>query len=737
MNDKAVKFIRGNVSSADYLVSSLMSSTTKLTLPSTVSRRLEELSKSMESTIDQAKVDSSAVAGDCAKEDAAAASMPSPPGADESKMPPKSRMSKVDRPIKRRRSLDQLCKKKKKAAKQHVEQPPRTEYDEGMLVYPNPLLPDDHLDDCPEVLSALLFNIGQLQLQSHQEEVALRFFLLAGEVLASDDDSERFSPENHVRYQLAILHQIAYTHFRQQDYPSALQALRKVLDVSEHQYGQHHLSTASALHCLGTVMFHLRDRENQEIIHILQSALITRKLLLGSRHPDVATTLNNLGRVYFDYREIDKALSHYNEALHIRQDLFGEDHMDVSATTFNIGQAHHRLGHLDEALTHYSKFYSYISRFGTEDQHDQILALKHMGQVYQEQKNIPEAKRCYQEAINLSRTVCDHQQEKETASILNMYGNMLYEAGTFDEAAEVYELGLAIERRVLEPCCVNVVVTLSNIGQALMQQCDYRRALCRYTEAYAILSLQPENDIKKLTETLSIIGQINNLLGNHAQAVKSFQEVVSMRKAALGDHVDVALALNYLGLLHFKRGSLDVAMHNFEESLRVRRSCNPNSTSGDIAVLSYNIGSIHLHRGDNERALKCYKEALEVERATYGHVHQDVAVTLQLIGKVYDKCGKYDEAIQYYTEALYIWKKCAESCFDTESLRKYKLNAAKLFVSIASIYLRQGRIEQMQQFLSDAHRIYRDVGVPPDELKLSWFSLYELSLLHPHCAAAA
>mmetsp|Transcript_883 Transcript_883/g.1433 ORF Transcript_883/g.1433 Transcript_883/m.1433 type:complete len:759 (-) Transcript_883:52-2328(-) len=743
MNDEAVKCIRGNVSSADHLhlVSSLVSSTTKLTLPSTVSKRLEELSKSMESAYDQAKVElvSSTDEGDCEMEDATDdddVSMTSQTA--ESKVPPsKSRMSKVDRPIKRRRSIDHLCKKSKEANQRVT--PPPTEYDEGMLVYPNPLFPDDniHDHDCPEVLAALLFNIGQLQLQRQQEEIALRLFQLADDVLESDD-SERCCSEHHVRYQLAILHQAAYTHFRQQDYPSALNVLRKVLNTAEHHYGQHHMSTASALHCIGTVMFHLRDRENQEMLQVLQRALFTRKLLLGSGHKDVATTLNNLGRIYFDCSEIEKALTHYEEALQIRQDLFGEDHMDVAATTFNIGQAHHRLGHLDEALTRYSKFYSYISRCGSQDQHrDEVVALKHMGQVYQEQKNIAEAKSCYQEAINVSITVCDQQQEKETASILNMYGNMLYEAASFDKAAEVYELGLAIERRVLEPCCVNIVVTLSNIGQALMQQGDYRRALCRYTEAYAILSLQPEKDIKKLTETLSIIGQISNLLGNHTQAVKSFQEVISMRKAALGDHVDVALALNYLGLLYFKRGSLDLAMKNFEESLRVRRSCNPNSTSADIAVLSYNIGSIHLHRGDNERALKCYQDALEVERATYGHVHQDVAVTLQLIGKVYDKCGNYDEATRYYTEALDVWQKCAEISTDTESQRKYELNAAKLLASIASIHLRQGNIDQMQQLLSEAHRIFRDAGVPPDELKGAWFSLYELSLLHPHCAAAA
>ncbi|KAL7499853.1 hypothetical protein ACHAWT_007873 [Skeletonema menzelii] len=740
MNHEAVKCIRGNVSSADSLVCSLMSSTTKLTLPSAVSRRLEELRRSMESVNSKAKMElvPSSGVGDCEMEDATDdddVSTTSPRA--ESMMPLKARMSKVDRPIKRRRSMNNLCKKSK-AESQRVTQPP-TEYDEGMLVHPNPLLPDDHLDDCPEVLSALLFNIGQLQLQRRQEDVALRLFQLACEVLESDDgDSKCCSSENHVRYHLAILHQVAYTHFRLQDYHSALEALKKVLGIAQHQYGQHHLSTASALHCIGTVMFHLRDRENQEMMHVLQRALITRKLLLGSHHQDVATTLNNLGRIYFDCNYHEKALSHYEEALQIRQDLFGEDHMDVAATTFNVGQAHHRLGHLNEALNNYSRFYTYLSRFGSQDQHrDEVVALKHMGQVYQEQKNIAEAKSCYQEAINISITVCDEQQEKETASILNMYGNMLYEAGSFDKAAEVYELGLAIERRVLEPCCVNIVVTLSNIGQALMQQGEYRRALCRYTEAYALLSLQPEKDIKKLTETLSIIGQISNLLGNHIQAVKSFQEVVSIRKAALGDHVDVALALNYLGLLYFKRGSLGLALANFEESLRVRRSCNPNWTSADIAVLSYNIGSIHLHRGDNDRALECYQDALEVERATYGHVHQDVAGTLQLIGKVYDKCGNYDEAIQYKTEALGIWKKCAESSNDTESQRKYKLNAAKLLSSIASIHLRQGNIDEMQQFLSEAHRIFRDAGVPPDELKVAWFSLYELSLLHPHCAAAA
>jgi tetratricopeptide (TPR) repeat protein len=733
MNVEAVKCIEGHASYADNLVSSLMASATKLQLPANVSKRLEELGKSIDDSAieeDQAKMNivSSNEEGECKMKDAA----DDDPMTSASASP---NISKVeDRPIKRRRSIGHL--RKSKGANQLL--PP--EYDEGMLVYPNPLLIDGHFHDCPEVLLVVMFNIGQLQLQRHQEDVALRFFQLADEVLKICDPQLN-SSEHHLRSQLAILHQVAYTHFRKKEFKSALEALKQVLHLAEQHYGHHHQSTAAALHCIGTVKFHLRNNENQTM-QILKQALFTRKFILGSRHKDVATTLNNIGRVYFDCGETENALSYYEKALQIRTNLFGRNHVDVAATTFNIGQAHHRMGHLEEALTRYSNFYSFVSRFGSRNQHrDEVVALKHMGQVYQEQKNIVEARSCYQEAINVSIMACGQEHDKETASILNIYGNMLYEAGSFDKAAEVYEQGLAIERRVLEPCCVNIVVTLSNIGQALMQQGDYRRALCRYTEAYAILSLQPEKDVKKLTETLSIIGQISNLLGNHTQAVKAFQEVISIRKAVLGDHVDVALALNYLGLLYFKRGSLDLAMKNFEESLRVRRSCTPNSTSADIAVLSYNIGSIYLHRGDNERALKYYQDSLDVERATYGNVHHDVAVTLQLIGKVNEKCGKYEEAIHNYTEAVDIWKACvggsSNGITTAESQRKYKLNAAKLLVSIGSVQLRQGNVEQMHQHLSEAHRIFRDEGVPPDELKVAGFSLYELSLLHPQCAAAA
>lgn len=621
------------------------------------------------------------------------------------------------------------------------------EYDEGMNMYPNPLQVPDIVNDTdlgfPSVLAALLFNLGQINLQRNEDDVALRFFLLAHDVCASDNGSVAIISTHE---EIAIIHNIGYIYYRKRKYDLALEQFTRVYNVSSEKFGLHDLSVAAALNCIGVVLFHMRDAKRDDIQDILFQSLSIRKHILSfsgngelyAQDANVATTLNNIGRVYFDSGKFDKAQEYYQQSLTMRRSILGPDHLDVSATAFNAGQTYHKLGLLDEAIHHYQEFYHITANKLGCNHGDVVVVLKHLGQAFHEKQDNKQACNYYQEALHASRQVTGHFN-REAASILNMLGNLHYESGNFDKAVEVYEEGLLVERVVLQHNCINIVVTLSNIGQALMQKGDYTLALTKYTEAHSIQSTFPEKNTKKITETLSIIGQISSMLGKYAQAQKAFTEVVSMRRQTLGDHVDVALALNYLGLVNFKQGALDLAMENFEESLRVRKVCCAED-SGDIAVLLYNIASIYLHRGDNDMALKYYQDALTVERATLGHSHPDVAVTLKLIGKVYDQCGQFEEALGYYTDALDIYKKASsDENVETsdDASQDYKLNAGRLLALMASIYLRQANTEQMTETLSEAHRIYRDVGAPMEELELAGFNLYELSMLHPECAPAA
>ncbi|KAL7466950.1 hypothetical protein ACHAXS_007216 [Conticribra weissflogii] len=658
-------------------------------------------------------------------------------------------------------------------------------YDEGMNMYPRLLqVSDRDVLGCPSVVAALLFNVGQIKLQRNEDDEALSCFLMAEEVVdrdwphnfstaatenvaivssvsnfiahlntkastATKSNSAANTPKNisftlSTTERIAILHNIGYIHYRQCRYELALEQFVSVYNYSSESFGHAgDLSIAIALNCIGVVLFHMKKSKNGYVRDIfLQSLNIRRAILDSSREKvenvNVATTLNNLGRSHFDSGDYSQALCYYQQSLSMRRRLLGPHHIDVGASSFNTGQAHHKLGHLREAIEFYHEFYRLSSKRHGEMHQDVVIVFKLLGQAHHEKEESMTALGFYSKALYISRKVSG-KFNREAASILNMLGNLHYESGDYDQAIRVYEEGLAVERVVLDKICVNIVVTLSNIGKAQMKKGEYSEALKKYSEAYSIQCCFTKKDVQK-TETLSIIGQINSMIGKYKKAQHVFTEVVKLRKRALGDHVDVALALNYLGLVNFKQGDLDSAMENFKESLEIRKSCC-SEQNGDIAVLMYNIASIYLHRGDNDMALVHYQHALSIETSHLGEFHPDVMMTLKLIGKVYERCGQYDRALEYYNKALIVSRKSlgisSSNTATNDTTKENKLVAGRLLALIAGVHLRQANTDQMRQAISEAYRIYLEIGAPVEELELDGFDLYDVATMHPECAAAA
>jgi serine/threonine-protein kinase len=92
-----------------------------------------------------------------------------------------------------------------------------------------------------------------------------------------------------------------------------------------------------------------------------EKAYDIRRKLLRSTHPDLATSLNNLGRIHQtlahrsggDPMEFEQALQHYKAALHIRRKSLSMDHPDLAISYYNLA-----LIHVDEQ--EYEQAYSEI-----------------------------------------------------------------------------------------------------------------------------------------------------------------------------------------------------------------------------------------------------------------------------------------------------------------------------------------------------------------------------------------
>lgn len=631
---------------------------------------------------------------------------------------------------------------------------PGSEYDEGMNCYNRPLrIENFKSDDYQSIVPTLLFNIGQLHSLEEDDTTAERYFLQALDVLQKHSGSshrdesmeldEPVRPLNDLSTDaIPILHNLARMYYRSQNYDLAMDMYLRALDIAQ-QEEQPSSSLANTLNCIGVIFFHMGGNNEKNAIKALNmfnaSLDIRKKLIEDSKDPthfsykvlrqELATTMNNKGRIHYMLGDHDAAMVIYIDALKLRREILPYPHLDVAASAYNLGQTYHQLGNLTKAMELYEEFHSIVTRFFVGKKHRNLaIILKCMAQVHHDQSQYEEAARLYFESLETTKAALG-DFHPEVASLLNKIGNMYYENSDFDSAIRVYEEGLVVERAVLTHDYPNIVVTLTNIAQSQKHKGNYYAALDRYSEAHALQKTILGDKDPKVAVSLSNVAQVSCRLGRFTQAFDAYQKVLQIRRDAFGDdHVEVAATLNSIGLVLFKQGFHEFAIQSFRESLRVRKLCL-GSHHRDVAVVLYNIATTHLEQGDEELATEYYAETLRVERTALGNDHRDLAVTLQHIGQIHRQRGELDVSLGYFKEALRIEKL---------NLGDSSPAVARLLNKMGNIYLAKADVTNMMRCFTEATRIYELCGEAANgDLEISGYNFYCLSITNPECAAAA
>ena len=120
----------------------------------------------------------------------------------------------------------------------------------------------------------------------------------------------------------------------QGDYGSAEPWLEQCVEVVKSRLGDRHPDVASSLNNLASLY---RSQGRYELAEPLyQEALALRKELLGDRHPHVATSLNNLALLYRSQGRYELAEPLYQEALALDKELLGDRHPHVALSINNL-----------------------------------------------------------------------------------------------------------------------------------------------------------------------------------------------------------------------------------------------------------------------------------------------------------------------------------------------------------------------------------------------------------------
>lgn len=469
----------------------------------------------------------------------------------------------------------------------------RGEYDEGMHGYSDPVLLNADAVSAQTAIATLHFNLAQLHLRRNSDEEALPSFLRALQILGQQQQpwelqdvlllgktSRHDSTATSVGgvSLMAALHNVGHVHYRNGSYDDAIKTYTRALEICKASFAaqpdsSHLLELSGTLNCLGVCHFHLATADTEHALSYYTESLAIRRAVLGKDActQEIATLLNNIGRVHYMLTEHDTALSFYSQSLTMRRSLFGNDHLDVAATLFNAAQTFHHRADLDQAMNLYNEFLKIAKKHLGYHHRDVAAMLKCMAQIKHECKQVEAAANLYREAIDVGRAALGNHHP-EIAATLNKLGNLLYENNDLENAVRVYREGLEVERVVLEPDHPNIVVTITNIAQIYKLQEKYDLSLTLYKDAVAIQRSSLGSSHTSIACTLSSIALIYYRTRRYTQSLEVYQDALRIRRDTHGDdHLEIASTLNSVGLVLFKMDLHDLALQSFHESLRIRR----------------------------------------------------------------------------------------------------------------------------------------------------------------------
>ncbi len=386
-----------------------------------------------------------------------------------------------------------------------------------------------------------------------------------------------------------------------------------------------------------------------EAINYWEELLKHQRNIHTANHPDVASSLDNVGLAYQDLggtENVKIGLQNLEKALKMRQALYPGNNSDVARSLNNVGRAYEALGgtvnvkiglqNLEKALKMWQALYP-------DNNSDVACSLNNVGLAYKALGGAVNVKKGleYQEASLKMWQKLHPGSHIDVATSLNNVGRA-YEAlggeGNVKKGLEHLEESLKMIQELFPGNHPDVAISLDNVGVA------YK-------------GLGGEENVKK---------------GRKYQeaSMKMWEELFS------GNRPDVAISLDNLGRAYEALGGVKNVKRGpqyLEASLNMRPALYPGNRP-DVAVAFDVVGRTYEALGETKNLierLQYLEVSLKMVQALFFVNHASVAILLSNVGLAYRQFD-VDKALEYLKQAYGI----NSSIFNEDYTRTKEIKSA-------------------------------------------------------------
>lgn len=195
-----------------------------------------------------------------------------------------------------------------------------------------------------------------------------------------------------------------------------------------------------------------------------------------------------------------------------------------------------------------------------------------------------------------------------------------------------------------------LAMCFSNVGFLQMMTGEVDKALIEFKKCIPIY--QKHNEPLGMAHTYNNIASVFEMQGRIQEALEYFQKTLEyLRKA--GDEGPMGNILNNIAAIYDDNGDTEVALNYYNEAIEYfKKSDDQNSHSITLS----NMAIIYGRQQNHEKSLDYHLQGLELLK-NFPSDHKGIGTAYYNIGETYFQMNLPDSAINYYDQALVLFKK--------------------------------------------------------------------------------
>ncbi|MFN9159187.1 MAG: tetratricopeptide repeat protein, partial [Planctomyces sp.] len=279
-----------------------------------------------------------------------------------------------------------------------------------------------------------------------------------------------------------------------------------------------------------------------------------RKTILGDRHPDYATSLDNLGSLYLSMSDASKAEPLHVQALEIRKAVLGDRHPDYASSLNKLAGLYESMGVPGKAEPLYLQALEIRKAVLGERHPDYARVLNNLLGLYVSMSDFAKAAPLLVQLLEIQKAVLG-DRHPDYARGLNSLAALYLSMGDFAKAEPMLVQSLEIQKGVLGDRHPDYATSLNGLAVLYSSMGDPGKAEPLYLQSLEIQKAVLGDRHPDYARGLNNLAGLYKSLGDALKAERLFVQALEIRKSVLGDHhPDYAASLNNLAELYASMG---------------------------------------------------------------------------------------------------------------------------------------------------------------------------------------